>query len=80
MYIFMSSTTLLQYGRGALEVPGHGWGQPETAGKPQGEDTKAISHLSRGLIGWHDIHHLFKLWRLKKSAFWSLAITLSCVL
>jgi hypothetical protein len=50
MFILFSSTTLLQYGRGDLELPGQGLVSlqipgVETAGKPHREDTKEpISH------------------------------------
>ena len=55
---FLSSTTLLQYGRGDLEVPAQGLVSlqipgVETAGKPHREDTKEPSLIHRvdSLVG-----------------------------
>ena len=52
MFIFLSSTTLLQYGRGDLEVTDHGLVSlripgVETAGKLHREDTKEPSLIHR---------------------------------
>ena len=56
MFIFLSSDSLLQYGREDLEVPGQALvslqiPDVETAGIPHREDTKEPSHSSSGLIG-----------------------------
>ena len=52
MFIFLYSDTLLQYGRGGLEVPGQGLVSlqipgVETAGKPHREETKEPSLIHR---------------------------------
>ena len=52
MFIFLSSTTLLQYGRGDLEVTDHGLASLQipgvkTAGKLHREDTKEPSLIHR---------------------------------